>query len=314
MADCQSTKVTGATKDYRFGPKNNWRRAVWNEVLRRTDGREKTHPILYLAGPQDLDRAVAIDKGVPTQNMIAVDLDQGNVDRVRSAGLPSIRGEILDVLWAWPNDRPVSAVMFDFCSGLTRDVAGVYDVFMRKPLRNAVVSVNFMRGRDAWSNKTREVLGRSGLLVPLWRLDRRSGQMECIHMDTKHRAYQFLMFHALDTVMSAMGFGSANAKDGVAQYTFPEPDREGRAEPEFAALCSLAYSGMSPKLFTYRSGLLTFDSAVFQPKWNSWEKAPLELQRAAEADIVEVSEKYSVPSLRRRIAAMLAVRTQRLSH
>lgn len=69
--------VTGATRDYDVGPKNHWRRTIWNEILRRTAGQEKEKLILYLAGPQDLDRKVALQKGVPDQNLVAIDVVMG---------------------------------------------------------------------------------------------------------------------------------------------------------------------------------------------------------------------------------------------
>jgi hypothetical protein len=74
---------TGATRDYDVGPKNHWRRTIWNEILRRTAGQEKEKLILYLAGPQDLDRKVALQKGVPDQNLVAIDVVMENVLRVR---------------------------------------------------------------------------------------------------------------------------------------------------------------------------------------------------------------------------------------
>jgi hypothetical protein len=82
---------TGATHDYDVGPKNNWRRTIWNEILRRTDGQEKEKLILYLAGPQDLDRKVALQKGVPDQNLVAIDVVMDNVTRVREEGAPRSR-------------------------------------------------------------------------------------------------------------------------------------------------------------------------------------------------------------------------------
>jgi hypothetical protein len=66
--------VTGATRDYDVGRKNHWRRTIWNEILRRTAGQEKQNVVLYLAGPQDLDRTVALQKGVPDQNLVAIDV------------------------------------------------------------------------------------------------------------------------------------------------------------------------------------------------------------------------------------------------
>jgi len=305
----------GATKNYGFGQKNNWRRTIWNEVLSRTAGKEKHQPILYLAGPQDMDRQIAIEKGVPPQNLIAIDRDTANVNSVRDGKAPAIQGDIIDVLWSWPESRPACAVMLDFCCGITWDVAGVYDAFQRKPLRNAIVMVNFMRGRDAWSNSMREMLSEAGLLVPLWRHDDASGEMVCVHSDLKHRAYQFLFWNAFDTVQASMGLGSAQSDGGKNRYVFPEPDADGNAEPEMAAMVSLVYSGMRPKLFTYQSGALRFDSAVFQSMSRYLDKAEVfgvDVEEA-ERDINEFTRRYSEPPVKRRIAATLAVRTQRLA-
>jgi hypothetical protein len=78
---------TGATRDYDVGPKNHWRRTIWNEILRRTAGQEKENLILYLAGPQDLDRKVALQKGVPDQNLVAIPKDTGGVYEQRQTPL-----------------------------------------------------------------------------------------------------------------------------------------------------------------------------------------------------------------------------------
>jgi hypothetical protein len=313
MAISKSTKnTTGATKDYRFGQKNNWRRTVWDEVLRRTNGREKTEPILYLAGSEDLDRALAIDKGVPNQNLIAIDGNSANVARVRTGQSPAVCADIVDVLWSWPENRPVAAVLLDFCSGVTFDVAGVYDAFARKPLRNAVVLVNFMRGRDAWSNQMRKLLADSGLLTPLWKRGT-DGEPELVHDDTKHRGYQFLMFHALDTVMATLGKGSAGAMDtGKAECMYPELDANGNADPFFAATVSMAFAGMRPKMFSYKSGVLTFDSAVFQSLSRYVERAPAAWQSTVESEMRAFEDEYREASVSRKIAATLAVRTTRL--
>lgn len=86
----------------------------------------------------------------------------------------------------------------DFCSGIEWGNAGAYDVFETKPLRNAAVMVNFMRGRDRWSNEIRENLDRAGLLKPLWRATLPDNEPELVVEDTTNRAFQFLMFHAWD--------------------------------------------------------------------------------------------------------------------
>ena len=96
----------GSTRSYRFGTKNNWRRRIQNEAFRRVGGRYRTDPILYLAGSEDIDREVAIGKGVPAQNMIGIDRCRVNADRIRARGYPCLYGEAGDILEAWPEGRP----------------------------------------------------------------------------------------------------------------------------------------------------------------------------------------------------------------
>ena len=101
---------------------------------------------------------------MPDQNLVAIDVVMDNVVRVREEGSPALKGDMIDLLWSWPEDRPVCAVLMDFCSGTEWGNGGAYDAFETKPLRNAAVMVNFMRGRDRWSNEIRENLDRAGLL------------------------------------------------------------------------------------------------------------------------------------------------------
>lgn len=71
--------IRGSQKNYSFGSKNHWRRTIWNEVLRRTQGRERDGYVLYLAGANNLDHAVAIEKRVPEHNLVAIDIRQSNI-------------------------------------------------------------------------------------------------------------------------------------------------------------------------------------------------------------------------------------------
>ena len=45
---------------------------------------------------------------------------------------------MIDLLWSWPEDWPVCAVLMDFCSGNEWSNGGAYDAFETKPLRNYV--------------------------------------------------------------------------------------------------------------------------------------------------------------------------------
>lgn len=306
----------GATRNYDVSKKNHWRRTIWNEVLRRTAGEEKEKLILYLAGPQDLDRQVAVQKGVPDQNLIAIDVVMENVSRVREEGRPALKGDVLDILWSWPEDWPVCAVLMDFCSGIEWGNGSVYDPFETKPLRNAAIMVNFMRGRDRWSNQIRENLERAGLLKPLWRSILDGGEPELVVEDTTNRAFQFLMFHAWDLFcVTTTGYARRPGPRGTrAAFIFPEPTDEA-AHNEFNAAVGLILGTMRPRFFSYRSGNLVFDSAVFQSHGRGLDRAPGRLQAMkarAEADIAVNIALNRSPELVRSIAATLAVRTRRL--
>lgn len=287
----------GSGRDYKFGAKNNWRRAGWNEILRRTEGRERHEPILYLAGPQDLDRQVASQKGVPDQNLIAIDTEQSNIDAVRSGKGPAVRADVLDVLWSWPQRRAVCAVLLDFCSGIESKNVGIYDAFEREPLRNAIVMVNFQRGRDPWSNQLREALAGAELLDSL------VGEFDGVE-SPKHRAYQFLLWHAWDCVATIAGRGSRTANHaGEARFPYVprgDPDRGG-----FLTMILGFLRQMQPRFFSYKSGDLTFDSVVFR------HHARIVPTGFVLDELVEREKAWREPLVQRRVSAMLAVRTMR---
>lgn len=313
--------MSGSRKNYNFGQKNHWRRTVWNEVLRRTNGAERTRPILYLAGPNDLDRAIAISKGVPPENLIAIDRDRMNVVATRKRGHVAIESDIADVLWSWPDNRPAAAVLLDFCCGVTRDTAGVLDAFQRRGLADAVVMVNFMRGRDAWSNHMRQLLDAAGLLKPLWKanLDDDSDPV-CILGDTKHRAFQFLMMNAWDMWCSALGKGSASVYQPAESMAMPYIPPGAEGHDEWVARIGLIFSGWRPKLYSYQSGVLRFDSAVIDPIFGGAARLDemTRILKAAGADGVSLLSDHAsrvsrwlVPSVARKITAAIAVATRR---
>jgi hypothetical protein len=308
--------LVGASRNYKVGPKNNWRRTVWNEILRRTNGREQTEIILYLAGPQDLDRAIAVEKGVPTQNMVAIDIDCDNVASVRQQRLPVLSSDVFAVLRAWPKSQPVCAVILDFCSGLTLQGLDVYDVFERPPLRNAVVMVNFMRGRDAFTNAIRAMLTDEAQEWPMPPCHMIGGE-NTFHLSEKHRALQFLTLHAIETwqvlvthfewngALNCLGIGLA--EDVCARYSQEQQDEY--LQSMWFIFANRIFDAMRPTFFSYKSGPLTFDSAVFQHIARNLDKAPLAVQRILNK---EAAEKFVPdPAITRKISAMLAVRTMR---
>lgn len=303
----------GACRDYNFGQKNHWRRSVWNEVLRRTAGRERSEVILYLPGPKDEDRAVAVAKGVPTQNLIAIDREARNVTAVRANGVPAVTGDALDVLWSWPDDRPVCAVLLDFCCGITNDTLGTFDAFQRAPFRRAVCMVNFMRGRDSWSNVNRQAMDVAGLMVPLWYPNALS-ELEKV-CDPTHRAHQFLLYHAWDIWASALGRGSstvmpdANASGPGCRVPMPYVAQDDPSHARWLVHIAAILASFRAKLFSYRSGVLTMDSAVFEPPWHC-----LDGHSEITTDMRARRSAFGIASIGRRIAATLAIRTGRIKN
>lgn len=229
----------GASKDYKFGQKNNWRRAVWNDVLSRTKGREKRECILYLAGPQDLDRTVAMSKGVPGVNLVAIDRAGANVTRARKSGGVAIQGDIHDVLWNWPESRPVCAVLLDFCCGLEVSAAFAMEAVMTRPsMRGVVMMANFMRGRDPSTNKLRSLMASYG-----------DEGGSYLGVCARHRGLQALQLCWVNSMR-----------------------RRGKPVEEWKRSVWVEFIGRhSPVFRSYRSGPLVMDSVVCQsgvaPEW-----------------------------------------------
>lgn len=280
-------KSDGATRNYaRGGEKFRWRRAVANELLRRTKGRETSECVLYLPGPGDVDREVLRQKGVPQRNLVAVDRSRGNVEAVRRAGGLAVHGDLNEVLWNWPTHLPVCGVLADFVSGFEpRPVASLYTAMIAHPAFNGVtLMVNLQRGRDSHSSHVREAL-RS---------------LELISADEKHRGRQIVAF------MQAMIVAGALVKVGREGLS----DDPGRREIERALLAdAFVKKDVSQfedlhrvRYFEYQSqsGIM-FDSVLLTCKWTVRERAPVDR---------DLREKVDSLPMRRQLAAVSAVRTR----
>lgn len=309
-------RMKGASKDYKFGQKNNWRRTIWNEILRRTNGREQTELIVYLAGPDDHDRRIATQKGVPDQNLIAIDRAKPNVDAIRESRHPVVHGELVDILGSWPRHRPVCAVLMDFCSGFEQPTVDAYDLLERRPFRDAVVMVNMQRGRDVYSNSIRKALcGQDVEDFPwLWAVSHWSdpcGPAGADCLTETHRALQWLVYHSVDAVQTGM--------PGIIEHIRAAHGYEEGFEDGMALMFAGQYFARAkPHFYSYKSGVLTFDSVVCENPYGR-------LFAAAESDGELDSREYDDhieahhvstrnPELARKIAAMLAIRTFRLQH
>lgn len=291
--------MNGAEKNYKFGQKNNWRRATWNEVLARTAGREKTEFILYLAGQNDLDRQIAIEKGVPPENLIAVDRCKDNLMPIKAQGGCTLHENVVNILKSWPPERPVCAVLLDFCSGMEQWNYNLHRYFFNTAFQRAVVMVNFMRGRDAWSNDLRQSLARSGLLELFL-----NGK---IPNPQKNRALHFVILAAATLA------ASADEQSCCSPSQLVEENIKSKLGERILIIMAKSLTRFN----TYKSGALTFDSVIF---W-TFSKVIDDTMRklGMEKPYARLFGDHFDTALRpnrlirtvRKVAAMFAVRTMR---
>jgi hypothetical protein len=303
-ADCGGTGMSassGATKDYGFSQKNNWRRTQWNQILVRTRGLEKTQPILYLAGPDDNDRHVATSKGVPSQNLIAIDRDRANVERVKSGSNPALHSDIESVIKSWPSHRKVCAVMLDFCSGLeNRYFLDLREPLARTPFAGAAISINFQRGRDKSSEDARQRLQSRRFMDLFSKVPQHVRFISVWSQDEKNRAAMFMMSLILDLVDGVLfTLGAAKPRDvdpGVRARLFM--NIVSVLKPTFHSYQSVTETPQSRRV-------VVFDSVVF---------SQIQLQDGSgiQTEIEDQIDYGRDPLLARRISATLAVRTARM--
>lgn len=261
----------GRKQQYKFGAKNNWRARVWNRAVSRMAVPPRDAVALYLAGPDDQDRPLAVRKGFDPLNLIAVNDDQAVVDRIRESGGIAVRGDIFEVMWRWPASTPLSFLNIDLCCGLQgmAMAMGVASILQPPRANNLVVALNFQRGRDAASNDFRDIAIAA------------NDRFGDFGVPETHRGMQFYWMLAL----SVMGFMrpcfeekgiSIEMLGGVFTRRHADAVRM-RCDPEF---------------YSYKSGVW-MDSVVLTLPFREHRRMP------ANTD------------LRQRIIASLAVRTQK---
>jgi len=140
--------MSGAVMNYDFGPKRNWRRWVWNRIAERVEN-TRTSTVLYLAGAQDFDRAVALRHGFAPNNLIAAERHAPTLGNLRSSGVLAVDGEFKDVLNSLIASRPVHVVYGDFCNGLTLDLVHSTVNWIGEPkLRKSAFAFNMLLAEE----------------------------------------------------------------------------------------------------------------------------------------------------------------------
>lgn len=286
---------------YRNATKETWRGWVWNRIVERLPGfnpkmgpaalrrlcEDKT--VLYLPGPDDLDRRCAMKRGFRNENLIAVDISKERAENVRAAGGLAIRGTIQEVVASWPLDWPVNIVMADYCGGLTWGNAGIVLGLARGGIvKGGIVAINMMRGRESFSSEDKR-----NLIEYRDTIKRFPGGLPS-NAD-KNRAVMFMynLYHF---------------------FIHSLQNREGGLQVLLNWFCK-----MRPTYMTYRShaGAVYFDSVVFV-----WPAAPATCVCDDIGHITHLDKQFYKDVLgkkiirddgiERRIAALRAVRTMKL--
>jgi hypothetical protein len=263
----------GSTRDYSGGGQK-WisRRVLINKILRRTGGRERTQYVLYTPGPQDNDRDVFIEKGVPRKNLLGVDRERVNVERIRNRRNFAVSDRLDRVLWNWPDSRPVCAAYLDLCCGLELSLLRMTLALGSPAFAKSIIAINLLRGRDGSSEKVRSLLRASA--------ESTGGDL------SKHRGEQLIMFLL--------------AAEAERRLECGEPEDEMRAHLRESEKL------MAPEYFAYRSGkALHFDSVVFRNlDFAARFRAP-----GGPQGWRSIREECYCEKTRRRLAAQFALRT-----
>lgn len=186
---------------YTSGTKETWRGWQWNRIVERLCGIKhiggpgdrgpawrrqilKNKTVLYLVGPEDADRPLALRHGFANQNVIAIDLRQDRVNAVRRNGGVAIHGSLQQIIAHWKENWSIDVIVADFCHGLTKDALALHPILMAQPAFAAggVLAINMMRGRDADSNEIREWARNS--------VDFEACGFPC---DERHRGVEFML-------------------------------------------------------------------------------------------------------------------------
>lgn len=298
--------MRGSRKDYDFDSKNRWRRMIWNLILRRTKGREKRELVLYLAGPDDFDRAVAVGRGVPSSNLIAIDRDRANIQSVRANGHLGICGDVIDVLRAWPRSKPVCAIMLDLCQGFQRleDLHRIMLIQQFNPaLGKAIIAFNLLRGRDQESEHERMIIGGMIDRQQAYQLDETCNRFHKRYLeildgvDPKNRGLIFALWYW------AKGCHAIRKEDRQMRALF---DRFGWWTTALMFLTEC----IKPRIYTYKSATQVYDSVVLYPWSYSFEADPLltKQERGVISSLIGDANRQVAQST----IATLAVRTRRL--
>lgn len=230
----------GVEKQYKFGQKNNWRRRVWNEAASRIADK-KSALVLYMPGPNDLDRPIALSKGFSNNNLIGIERHRETAKSLRQQKKNIVIGNAEQFLTGWDFTQQFDFIHFDFCCGLTENVIRAVELAQLAAKPGAPICVNLLRGREAKS-------GIKQLQAELKEVDEmivQRGMDSLFRGGIKHRGHllaYWLMARSRDCV------NRARSRLSHEDYLNAMQQRDEHLQ------------NARPLYFSYRSGLLIMDS------------------------------------------------------
>jgi len=259
--------------NYDFPQKRHWRRSLWNCIADRVQVPKREALTFYLAGELDEDRAVATSKGFAGNNLVAIEHDKQTAKALRSKGTLTLVGDAFEHLYAWSPSRRIDVCLLDLCGGLTADTAAKIEGVLALPhLRNAVVAINLLRGRDPTGNRLRGALTEAQKSYAQQDFDSKAVRLGLVSqaefnakvvktlggVPSKHRGalLQSLIIKAW-AFQSAIAFG---ALDGRAR---PTDEAESLIKPAMLLLAEETLRARFQTLSYRSTACQTFDSLVF---------------------------------------------------
>lgn len=285
--------MSGHDRDYKVGRKNQWRREVWNCIDERLAVAPRNAVVLYLAGPADLDRPLAIRHGFDANNMIAVERNASAVKSLRLNRALTIHDDFLSACYLWPSNTDVHVVFGDFCNGLPIvQWSRIAQLWTAPHLNNAVFAFNFLCGREN---------NNSFQYIEQWRAIRGDGYEEEKHRGLMvYTEYVSFMFEGILGMLEHSPNHALTRRKTATQKEWDEYHKE------FQRMTLGIEAFTRPKLMSYRSEKQTFNTVIFRNPMGA-------IKGFNNIDEVRVSCDLRAKGhpTRRKISAILAHRTMR---
>jgi hypothetical protein len=277
---------------YKFGNKNNWRRRQWNLIRDRISVSPKDAVVLYLAGPEDLDREVAISKGFRDSNLIAVERNKRTAAGLRKKGILTLNCDIIDAIYSYNRDKKIDVLVADLTCGLEHKIwFAVAMSWLLPQMSKAVYSLNMQRGRE----------NRFAAVDAMRKISKQEGSHELFGM---HRA--LMLYRAYLETYIYSGFQSFEIDDSGMHFY----DIDNLLYLEAFYYTKLITNPSEPISYKSDKGNLVFDSIVFKSVGDDILKNFINGQHAQQF-VQGIA--FNKKNVRRSLGAILAHRTRRLA-